>query len=83
MSLLLSDAVIHTECGQRNLAQVTGGERELRTTYLRPFNRACVDSLSIMTAYASYDGVPAVANSRKRHRRNIINSLTQCFLQIC
>ncbi|KXN88324.1 Periplasmic beta-glucosidase [Leucoagaricus sp. SymC.cos] len=50
--------------GGLNLAQVTGGERELRTTYLRPFNRACLDSLSIMTAYASYDGIPAVANSR-------------------
>ncbi|KAJ3559630.1 hypothetical protein NP233_g11219 [Leucocoprinus birnbaumii] len=49
--------------GGLNLAQVTGGERELRTTYLRPFERACLDSLSIMTAYASYDGVPAVANS--------------------
>ncbi|KAI0915479.1 hypothetical protein AcV5_003688 [Taiwanofungus camphoratus] len=48
--------------GGLNIAQVTGGERELRTMYLRPFNRACVDSLGIMSAYASYDGVPAVAN---------------------
>ncbi|OCH93251.1 glycoside hydrolase [Obba rivulosa] len=48
--------------GGLNIAQVTGGERELRTMYLKPFNRACVESLSIMTAYASYDGVPAVAN---------------------
>ncbi|KAG6868294.1 hypothetical protein C0993_005370 [Termitomyces sp. T159_Od127] len=49
--------------GGLNLAQVTGGERELRTMYLKPFNRACVDSLSIMTAYASYDGIPAIANT--------------------
>ncbi|KAH9949160.1 glycoside hydrolase superfamily [Amylocystis lapponica] len=48
--------------GGLNIAQVSGGERELRTMYLRPFNPACVDSLSIMTAYSSYDGVPAVAN---------------------
>jgi len=43
---------------------VTGGERELRTTYLPPFERACLDALAIMTAYSSYDGIPAVANSR-------------------
>ncbi|GBE78893.1 glycoside hydrolase family 3 protein [Sparassis crispa] len=48
--------------GGLNIAQVSGGERELRTMYLRPFSRACVDSLSIMTAYASYDGIPAVSN---------------------
>ncbi|KAF5371497.1 hypothetical protein D9615_009637 [Tricholomella constricta] len=49
--------------GGLNLAQVSGGERELRTTYLKSFNRACQDSLSIMTAYSSYDGIPAVANT--------------------
>ncbi|KZT23228.1 glycoside hydrolase family 3 protein [Neolentinus lepideus HHB14362 ss-1] len=49
--------------GGLNIAQVSGGERELRTSYLRPFNRACVEALGIMTAYASYDGVPAVANT--------------------
>ncbi|KAF9530879.1 glycoside hydrolase [Crepidotus variabilis] len=49
--------------GGLNLAQVSGGERELRTTYLKPFNRACLDSLSIMTAYSSYDGIPAIANT--------------------
>lgn len=32
--------------------------------FLKPFNRACVDSLSIMTAYSSYDGIPAIANTR-------------------
>jgi hypothetical protein len=49
----------------RNLAQVTGGERDLRTAYLKPFSRACLNSLSIMTAYSSYDGIPAIANTRK------------------
>ncbi|KAI0337167.1 glycoside hydrolase, partial [Trametopsis cervina] len=49
--------------GGLNIAQVSGGERELRTTFLKPFNRACVNSLSIMTAYSSYDGIPAVANT--------------------
>ncbi|CDO69454.1 Glycoside Hydrolase Family 3 protein [Trametes cinnabarina] len=48
--------------GGLNIAQVTGGERELRSAYLRPFNRACVESLAIMTAYSSYDGIPAIAN---------------------
>ena len=33
--------------------------------FLKPFKRACLESLSMMTAYASYDGVPAVANTRK------------------
>ncbi|KAF8166832.1 glycoside hydrolase [Pholiota molesta] len=40
-----------------------GGERELRSNFLKPFNRACVNSLSIMTAYSSYDGIPAIANT--------------------
>lgn len=46
----------------RNTAQVSGGERELRTTFLRPFERACLESLSMMAAYSSYDGIPAVSN---------------------
>ncbi|KAI1079973.1 glycoside hydrolase superfamily [Whalleya microplaca] len=47
-----------------NCAPVHGGERELRTTYLPPFKRAIMDggALSIMSAYHSYDGVPAVAD---------------------
>ncbi|KAJ6473135.1 glycoside hydrolase family 3 protein [Mycena sanguinolenta] len=49
--------------GGINLAQVSGGERELRSEFLKPFNRACVNSLAIMTAYSSYDGIPAVSNS--------------------
>ncbi|KAF8427199.1 family 3 glycoside hydrolase [Boletus edulis BED1] len=48
--------------GGLNIAPVCGGERELRTYYLKPFNYACMDALSIMTAYTSYDGVPCVAN---------------------
>ncbi|KZT37098.1 family 3 glycoside hydrolase [Sistotremastrum suecicum HHB10207 ss-3] len=49
--------------GGLNIAQVSGGERELQTYYLRPFNKACVQALSIMTAYSSYDGIPAIANT--------------------
>ncbi|KAF9021431.1 glycoside hydrolase [Hymenopellis radicata] len=48
--------------GGLNLAPVAGGERELRTIYLPPFEKACLESLSIMTSYASYDGVPAIAD---------------------
>nr|GAT49999.1 glycoside hydrolase family 3 protein [Mycena chlorophos] len=45
-----------------NIAQVSGDERKLRTNFLKPFNKACVDSLAIMTAHSSYDGIPAVSN---------------------
>lgn len=47
-----------------NCGPVHGGERELRTTYLPPFRRAIIDggALSVMSAYHSYDGVPAVAD---------------------
>ncbi|KAI0477856.1 glycoside hydrolase superfamily [Xylariaceae sp. FL0804] len=47
-----------------NTSPVRGGERELRTTFLPPFKRAIMDggARSIMSAYASYDGVPAVSN---------------------
>ncbi|KAI9457376.1 glycoside hydrolase superfamily [Boletus coccyginus] len=48
--------------GGLNAAPVSGGGRELRTYYLKPFNYACVDALSIVTAYSSYDGIPSVAN---------------------
>ncbi|KZT55470.1 glycoside hydrolase family 3 protein [Calocera cornea HHB12733] len=50
--------------GGLNLAPVAGGERDLRTMYLKPFYRACVQgpAWGIMTAYSSYDGIPAVAN---------------------
>ncbi|KZV72163.1 glycoside hydrolase family 3 protein [Peniophora sp. CONT] len=49
--------------GGLNIAQVSGGEREMRSSYLKPFNRACVEALAIMTAYSSYDGIPATANT--------------------
>lgn len=49
----------------RNIAPVAGGERELRTTYLRPFHTACLEALSIMTAYNSYDGIPIVSDKRE------------------
>ena len=47
-----------------NTGPVHGGERELRTTWLPPFKRAIIDggAFSIMSAYHSYDGVPAIAN---------------------
>ncbi|KAL4742713.1 glycoside hydrolase superfamily [Aspergillus similis] len=47
-----------------NTAPVHGGERYLRTTWLPPFKRAIIDAgaYSVMSAYHSYDGIPAVAN---------------------
>ncbi|KAF2433619.1 putative beta-glucosidase [Tothia fuscella] len=47
-----------------NTGPVHGGERELRTTWLPPFKRAIIDAgaLSVMSAYHSYDGIPAVAD---------------------
>ncbi|KAL4870592.1 hypothetical protein BDV12DRAFT_56130 [Aspergillus spectabilis] len=47
-----------------NTAPVHGGERYLRTTWLPPFKRAIIDAgaWSVMSAYHSYDGVPAVAD---------------------
>lgn len=46
-----------------NTGPVHGGERELRTTYLPP-KRQIIDAgaSSVMSAYSSYDGVPAIAN---------------------
>ncbi|KAJ5482586.1 hypothetical protein N7475_001398 [Penicillium sp. IBT 31633x] len=47
-----------------NTGPVHGGERELRTTWLPPFKRAIIDAgaWSIMAAYNSYDGIPAVSD---------------------
>ncbi|KAB2579451.1 Beta-glucosidase BoGH3A [Lasiodiplodia theobromae] len=47
-----------------NTGPVHGGERELRTTWLPPFHRAIIDAgaTSVMSAYHSWDGVPAVAD---------------------
>ncbi|EJD00700.1 glycoside hydrolase family 3 protein [Fomitiporia mediterranea MF3/22] len=51
--------------GGLNLAPVEGGERALRSIYLPPFEKACAEagSLSIMTAYSSFDGVPVVSDA--------------------
>lgn len=50
--------------GGLNLASVAGGERELRSIYLKPFEAVIreVHPLSIMNAYSSYDGLPMAAN---------------------
>ncbi|EED12954.1 beta-glucosidase, putative [Talaromyces stipitatus ATCC 10500] len=47
-----------------NTGPVHGGQRELRTTWAPPFKRAIIDAgaWSIMSAYHSYDGIPAVAD---------------------
>ncbi|EAQ87087.1 hypothetical protein CHGG_03706 [Chaetomium globosum CBS 148.51] len=47
-----------------NTGPAHGGERELRTTFLPSYRRAIVDGgvFSIMTAYHSYDGIPAVSD---------------------
>jgi beta-glucosidase len=50
--------------GGLNLASVAGGERELRSLYLKPFEAVIkeVHPLSIMNAYSSYDGIPMAAS---------------------
>ncbi|GAB1317722.1 beta-glucosidase [Madurella fahalii] len=47
-----------------NTGPAHGGERELRTTFLPGYKRAIMDgnAFSIMTAYHSYDGIPAVSD---------------------
>lgn len=56
----------------------------MRTIYLPAFQKGCVDAgaLAIMTAYSSYDGVPAVADSRKWSRELDISmmKLTHIYL---
>ncbi|PYH44080.1 glycoside hydrolase [Aspergillus saccharolyticus JOP 1030-1] len=43
---------------------VHGGPRELRTTYLPPFQRALQETgaFTVMSSYNSYDGIPSVSN---------------------
>jgi beta-glucosidase len=50
--------------GGLNLASVAGGERELRSLYLKPFEAVIKEAhpLSIMNAYSSYDGIPMAAS---------------------
>ncbi|KAI5310415.1 hypothetical protein KEM55_007348, partial [Ascosphaera atra] len=47
-----------------SLAPHLGGEREMRMKWLPAFHKPIMegDSWSIMSAYSSYDGVPAIAN---------------------
>ncbi|KXX73014.1 Periplasmic beta-glucosidase [Madurella mycetomatis] len=47
-----------------NTGPAHGGERELRTTFLPEYRRAIMDggAFSIMTAYHSYHGIPAVSD---------------------
>ncbi|KAL1306299.1 hypothetical protein AAFC00_004383 [Neodothiora populina] len=47
-----------------NTGPVHGGEREMRTTWMPSFKRAIIDAdaWSIMSAYHSYDGIPAIAD---------------------
>lgn len=51
--------------GGLNCAQVSGGERELRSLYLYPFARviAETDPLAVMSCYSAFDGLP-VSGSR-------------------
>ena len=66
-----------TDVCLRNTAQVSGGERELRSAYLpKPFNRARVESLLIMTAYSSYDGIPAIAN------KHLLTDIVRCISKL-
>lgn len=48
-----------TPAGGLNCAQVSGGERELRSLYLYPFRRVIKETnpLALMTCYSAYDGV--------------------------
>lgn len=48
-----------TPSGGLNCAQVSGGERELRSLYLYPFRRVIKETnpLAVMTCYSAYDGV--------------------------
>lgn len=50
--------------GGLNLASVAGGERDLRSLYLKPFRTVIAEAgpMSVMNSYNSYDGIPAAAN---------------------
>jgi beta-glucosidase len=53
-----------TPTGGLNLSSVSGGERELRSLYLYPFEKVIKEGKpsSFMNAYSSYDGVPMAAS---------------------
>ena len=50
--------------GGLNCANVSGGERDLRSLYLYPFRRVIRETnpLALMTCYSSYDGVPVTGS---------------------
>lgn len=50
--------------GGLNLASVAGGERELRSIYLKPFEAVIKEAspLSIMNAYSAYDAIPLASS---------------------
>lgn len=50
--------------GGLNLSSVEGGERQLRSLYLKPFEAVIKKAhpLSIMNAYSSYDGIPMASS---------------------
>lgn len=54
-----------TPVGGLNCAHVSGGERELWSLYLYPFQRVIKESrpLSVMSAYSAYDGVATAGSS--------------------
>ena len=49
-----------TPTGGLNLSSVSGGERDLRSLYLYPFEKVIKEAKpgSLMNAYSSYDGIP-------------------------
>ena len=51
--------------GGLNCANVSGGERELRSLYMYPFKRVIAETtpLSLMSCYSSYDGVAMSGSS--------------------
>jgi len=51
--------------GGLNLSSVEGGERQLRSLYLKPFEAVIKEAhpLSIMNAYSSYDGIPMASSA--------------------
>jgi len=53
-----------TPSGGLNLASVAGGERELRSIYLKPFEAVIKEAhpLSLMNAYSSFDGIPMASS---------------------
>jgi beta-glucosidase len=53
-----------TPTGGLNLSSVKGGERELKSIYMQPFEKVIREAkpLSIMNCYSSYDGEPVVAS---------------------